>query len=82
MLNKNGNGFIRDNVEIRAAHAVMLIFVIFACYTVYSQDESLLDMLAVFLYGEMRATTVGRGEGGTFEGEKHHHGKRTNQDDQ
>ena len=67
----NGNGFHRDGVERGAAYTVMGAFALFAAYTVYDGDAGLLDMLAVYLYGEMRAITVGRGEGGTFEGRDH-----------
>ena len=67
----NTNGFHRDTVEKAASYAVMSAFLIFAVYTIMSNDAGLLDMLAVYLYGEMRAITVGRGEGGTFEGKNH-----------
>ena len=67
----NTNGFHRDTVEKAASYAVMTAFLIFAGFTVLSDDAGLLDMLAVYLYGEMRAITVGRGEGGTFEGKDH-----------
>ena len=72
----NGNGFKRDSVEQRAAYAVIGAFALFAAYTVYDGGQGLVDMLAVYIYGEMRAITVGRGEGGTFEGKQHVESKK------
>ena len=57
----------RDSVENGASAATIFVFLALAAYTFIYHDAGMLDMLAIYVYGEMRATTVGRGEGGTFE---------------
>ena len=58
----------RDSVEKGASAATIVVFLALAAHTLIYRDTGMLDMLAIYVYGEMRATTVGRGEGGTFEG--------------
>lgn len=75
MTNLNG---IRDRVERAGAYAVIALFSFLVLWCVVAETyfgdwapSEIVYMLIGHLYNEFKAVTVGRGEGGTFEGEKH-----------
>ena len=74
----NGNGGLRDRVERTAAYVTIGVFAVTAAWVMAAEfispewrPSEVVFLVLGHVLSEMKAITVGRGEGGTFEGERH-----------